>query len=341
MTNEYYKVQKKDAEKTIVVFSSIHTTPGRFRFERQLADVNVNAIFLNCPNNSWYLQGVPGLGDSLSATRDALKQLIKSTFPDSKIYALGSSMGASGLIALTAGLDIENSFAFCPEIDLFGKYSFSSNYYKGPVTAHRNLWSELADSKNLNIFYGEECESDLNQLCSIKTDTSIPVLTFAHEGHGTIEAIFLSEGMNGLLDSLLNGRPMIPKVIERGHAAGSLVTCKTLWKSYWISKNKSKDALTQNQIKEALESLALKTATDRSYYALIQYWRAQLSNSKDEKKILLENALESAPHSLRTASAYFKLFGTDQMKNEFKERFRLRYGNRYTDHARAEPIRKF
>ncbi|MBI6888307.1 hypothetical protein [Pseudomonas putida] len=341
MTDEYYKIQNKDAEKTILVFSSIHTTPGRFRFERQLADVNVNAVFLNCPNNSWYLQGVPGLGSSMDESRAALKRLIRNSFPDSKIYALGSSMGASGLIGLAAGLEIENSFAFCPEIDLFGKYSFSSNYYKGPATEHRDLWAELADSQNLKIFYGEECESDLNQLCSIKTDTDIPVLTFAHEGHGTIEAIFLSEGMDGMLDSLLNDRPMIPKIIERGHAAGSLVTCKTLWKSYWFSKNKSKDSVVQAQILGALEDLSLKAMPDRSYYALIQYWRAQLTNSKHEKKSLLENALESAPLSLRTASAYFKSFGTDQMKNEFKEKFRLRYGNRYTDHARAEPIRKF
>lgn len=341
MTDEYYKIQNKDAEKTIIVFSSIHTTPGRFRFERQLADINVNAIFLNCPDNSWYLQGVPGLGESLSDTRHTLRKLIKNKFPDSKLFTLGSSMGASGLIALTAGLEIENSFAFCPEIDLFGKYSFSSNYYKGPATQHRNLWRELNECHNLNIFYGEECESDLNQLCKIKTDTQVPVLTFAHEGHGTIEAIFLTEGMNGILDSLLNKRPMTPKVVERGHAAGSLVTCKSLWKSYWTSKERNKDIAVQQRTLEALNELAQKTRSDRSYFALIQYWRAILSNSKDDKKALLESALESAPFSLRSASVYFKSFGTDAMKIEFKERFKLRYGNRYTEHARAEPIRKF
>ncbi len=341
MNTDYYKIQDKNAKKTIIVFSSIHTLPGRFRFERQLSNLDVNVIFLNCPNNSWYLQGVPGLGDSLSSTREAIKSLIETRFSDSKVFAFGSSMGASGLIGITAGLEIERSFAFCPEIDLFGKYSFSSNYYKGPKTDFRDLWAELRDCENLSIFYGEECESDLNQLCSLKNLTDIPLQTFAHEGHGTIEAIFLSEGMDGILDSLLNDRPISPKVIERGHISGSLVTCKTLWRAYILSKSRTKNEATLAQVRESLSDLAKKTRTDRSYYALIQYWRAVLAQDKSEKIEYLESAMRSAPHSLRTASAYFKIHGEDSMKAEFKQRFRNKYGDRYTEHARSDLIRKF
>jgi hypothetical protein len=339
MKTNYYKIQDKNSEKTIIVFSSIHTLPGKFRFERQLSNLDINVIYLNCPNNSWYLQGVPGLGESLSDTRDAIRTLISSRFPSSKIYALGSSMGASGLIGITAGLDIERSFAFCPEIDLFGKYSFSSNYYKGPKTDIRDLWSELNDCKNLSIFYGEECESDLNQLCSLKSLTSIPLQTFAHEGHGTIEAIFLSEGMDGIIDSLLNDRRISPKVIERGHITGSLLTCKALWKAYTVSKTKDESMLTQ--VRQSLTDLASKTKTDRSYYSLIQYWRAILTQNRAEKIELLESAMHSAPNSLRIASAYFKIQGADSMKEEFKQKFREKYGDRYTEHTRADLIRKF
>ncbi|MDP9688889.1 UNVERIFIED_ORG: hypothetical protein J2W82_002550 [Pseudomonas mohnii] len=341
MSTDYYKIQDKNAEKTVIVFSSIHTLPGKFRFERQFANLDINVIFLNCPNNSWYLQGVPGLGDSLSTTRDAIKNIIDTTFPDSKVFALGSSMGASGLIGITSGLNIERAFAFCPEIDLFKKYSFSANYYKGAITKQRDLWSELRECKNLHIFYGEECESDLNQLCSLKIQTDIPLQTFAHEGHGTIEAIFLTEGLDGILDSLLNYRPVMPKIIQRGHIPGSLVTCKTLWRSYFCSRPDTKSDVLIMEVRESLADLANKTKPDRSYYPLIQYWRAILEPKKSEKLELLECAMASAPHSLRIASAYFKIHGEDSVKLAFKQKFREKYGDRYTDHSRADLIRIF
>lgn len=341
MNSEYYKIQDKNSSDTIIALSSIHTLPGRFRFERQLSNLDANVIFLNCPQNSWYLQGVPGLGDSMGGTRDAISSLIDTRFPGSKIFAFGSSMGASGLIGITAGLDIERSFAFCPEIDLFRKYSFSSNYYKGPRTDIRDLWGELRDCKNLSVFYGEECESDLNQLCSLKTLTNIPLQTFAHEGHGTIEAIFLTEGIGGILDSLINSRPIYPKIIDRGHITGSLITCKSLWKAYYLSRSKKNDDPEVIQFGKFLADLAIKTKTDRSYFSLIQFWRAALSQNKSEKIELLEQALISAPQSVRTASAYFKLHGDNASKEQFKKKFREKYGDLYTDHARAELIRKF
>lgn len=331
----FVKIQNRNADRTLVVFSSIHTIPGRFRFERQLADVNANVIFLNCPNNSWYLQGVPGLGDTMSSARKALKQIINEQFPGTRLFSLGSSMGASGLIALTTGLDIHRSFAFCPEIDLFGEASFSRKHYAGAETSVRDLWCELKECENINIFYGEECEHDLHQLAKLRQRfPGLPTQTFAHQPHGVVEAIYLTEGMSGILSSLLDGTKLRPKIVEQGHISGSRRSCEALWRAYCAVHKPDAG------IAAELKYLAETVDKTRSYYPLFLFWRARLTHNKEERLHLLEQARALAPYSLRIAHFYFREAESEIAKEQFKHTFTARFGQRYIDNPRAEMIRQ-
>src|SRR5690606_33961195 len=96
--SDYYRIEDRGYENTILIFSSIHPVPGRFRFDRLMGKIPANIIYLNCVNNSWYLCGIPGLGDDLPTTRKNLQKLIRDRLPGTKLFAFGSSMGASGMI---------------------------------------------------------------------------------------------------------------------------------------------------------------------------------------------------------------------------------------------------
>lgn len=327
----YLKVIDRQSERTTVVFSSIHTELGRFRFERQFANIDTNLVLLNCPNNEWYLHGIPSLGDSPSEARKGLASLIKERFPGTKIFGLGSSMGGSGLIQLMAGIATERTLAFCPEIDLFGRASFSRRHYAGPGTNVRDLWSELKDHPNLNLFYGEECEHDLVQLARVRQRTNNKVATFANEPHGVVEAIYLTEGFLPIASALFDGQDLRPKIISRGHVAGSLRTCLSLWDAS-ISRAGQKPILNR------LDLMLSETSHDRSYYPQILYWKSILTDSFTEKVEAINEAFLLTKNSLRIASLYFS---TTQMDStEFKKDFISRYGDRYSQNARASTLRK-
>lgn len=332
--SDYYKIEDRGSEKTILIFSSIHTIPGRFRFDRLMGKVPANIIYLNCVNNSWYLHGIPGLGEDLYTARRNLKELIKDKFPGTKLFAFGSSMGSSGMIAMSPELDLENAFAFCPEIDLFGKGSFSGNYFKDYAGKKRDLWDEFLAIRNINIFYGEECENDLAQLIRIKDRSNVPITTIAFEPHGVIEAVCLTEGIDGIIDSLLNKKPFSPKVLQKDHISGSKITCSLISRAYRANNDE------KPQILNELQDFSEKTKKDRSYYPLLRYWQARLSTDIEEKENSIREAMSLAPSSLRTAQLYFTITKNEHEKEQFKSIWRKKFGNKYADHSRAKALQE-
>ncbi|CAM8031748.1 hypothetical protein [Atlantibacter hermannii] len=332
--SDYYRIEDRGYENTILIFSSIHTVPGRFRFDRLMGKIPANIIYLNCVNNSWYLCGIPGLGDDLPTTRKNLQKLIRDRLPGTKLFAFGSSMGASGMIAMSSELELENAFAFCPEIDLFGKGSFSGNYFKNYSGDKKDLWDEFLSIKNISIFYGEECENDLAQLIRIKERADCPITTIAFEPHGVIEAVCLTEGIEGIIDALLNKKSFNPKILQKGHIAGSKITGNLISKAYKANNNEKPQILIQ------IRELSEKTKKDRSYYPLLKYWQARLSADPDEKRNSIREAMSLAPSSLRIAQLYFTLNKSVEEKEQFKSIWREKFGNKYADHSRAKILQE-
>lgn len=329
----YLKIDKRGFKKTILVFSSINTIAGRFRFDRALNDVEANIIYLNCPNNSWYLQGIPDLGSSLDESRIELEKILQKEFSDNQLYAFGSSMGAAGLLAMLPDIKLTNAFAFCPEIDLFLPKSFSHRYYNGPKIRKENLWKELGKIENVKIFYGEECPQDLMQLYNIKKYSStIPITTFANEGHGVIEAIYFTEGIMGVINALLNGIELKPEVIERGHIYGSSIACWLIAQSNIVKGNDVE------KLKFELTRIISSTDYNRSYYSQLLYAKASLVSEIEEKKELLREALWFAEDSLKIAKAYFELLDDHYAAALFKKSWINKFGSHYANQKRAMSV---
>lgn len=100
------------ASDVCIVASAAKTRPGSFMLGNVLADIPVNRIFVNCPNNQWYLDGIPGLGNDLSSSAAALRHIADDLRGEGgKILVLGSSMGGYGAVAMGALMQADIVFA--------------------------------------------------------------------------------------------------------------------------------------------------------------------------------------------------------------------------------------
>lgn len=100
-TGTFHRLIGRDSDTLLVAFSSWNTSPGRFRPFRALVPLPYALLFVNCPDNAWYLGGIPGLGATVDAVSGALAQLAGSG-GYRRVVTYGSSMGGFG--ALLHGL---------------------------------------------------------------------------------------------------------------------------------------------------------------------------------------------------------------------------------------------
>ncbi|HBB33701.1 MAG TPA: hypothetical protein DDZ80_27120 [Cyanobacteria bacterium UBA8803] len=94
-------------------------SPARFDFygrTKKLANlVNkpINRILVRDVSNSWYHNGIPGLGSNVDEVAESLKQLIKQISP-SKVITIGQSMGAYAAIMFGQLIGADRVIAFGP-----------------------------------------------------------------------------------------------------------------------------------------------------------------------------------------------------------------------------------
>jgi hypothetical protein len=116
---DYCRIELRDSNRTIIAFSAINCPVGKFHGSRALQDVDCNMVFLNCPRNSWYLDGIPGLGGSIEDAAEALRGLlVKFGLSDTRIMTWGGSMGGYGAVVFGSLLNVEAIIATGAEIEL-------------------------------------------------------------------------------------------------------------------------------------------------------------------------------------------------------------------------------
>lgn len=146
----------------LIAFSSVNTAQGRFKPYKIPYDSNVNVIFVNDEGNNWYLNGIPGLSDSVEESSMLLVKLAKS-IGNGQVVTFGTSMGAYAAIlyAILGGAD--GYIVFGPEPELLLPGSRSEQYLKEQTKANvYDLRALLSKSTIRNyIFLPESDEIDL------------------------------------------------------------------------------------------------------------------------------------------------------------------------------------
>ena len=99
----------------VVAFSSLNVSEGNFEFKTQFEPLQGARLYLNCPENGYYLNGVPGFAESL----DDLGEKIKAYAEEhgaSHIDMVASGMGTFAALATAGVAGADRVFGFSPVI---------------------------------------------------------------------------------------------------------------------------------------------------------------------------------------------------------------------------------
>ncbi|MCU0839107.1 MAG: hypothetical protein MUE49_10355 [Rhodospirillales bacterium] len=113
----FLKVTATGHPVVLVAFSHIDTSPGHFAQSRVLDDLPYAKVFLNCPDNAYYLRPIPGVGDDVAAIAARLRGEIAALNP-ARVVLFGNSMGAYGALLYGALLGADLTLAMGPEVQL-------------------------------------------------------------------------------------------------------------------------------------------------------------------------------------------------------------------------------
>ncbi|MEO5912986.1 MAG: hypothetical protein ABIS50_02055 [Luteolibacter sp.] len=185
----YCRIVLRDSPRTIVVFSAVNYPAGKFAASRVLENTDCNVVFLNCPHNSWYLEGVPGLGKCPESSAKALLALLAGFgLTEDRRVVWGSSMGGYGAVVYGALLGADVIVASGAVLKLFAPGSLSVKYLK--------LDGKRADLRPLDVrqlvanargrfflYAGEFYYPDLASVRLLMDLPNVSVTTLADFGH--------------------------------------------------------------------------------------------------------------------------------------------------------------
>lgn len=154
------KTNQYKIDNIIVWFSALDTKPGSFNGWKSLAN-NYSFVLLNCEDNTWYLNGIPGLGDGYKTASYSLRALLITEFGEDALeraYFWGPSMGGFGALLYGSIIKPKSIIAAGVETDLFkpGTNSLAAN--KNRVAARDNDFSnmDLSGIEDIYIYSGED-----------------------------------------------------------------------------------------------------------------------------------------------------------------------------------------
>lgn len=128
---DYCRIVLRDSPRTIISFSEANVPAGGFGGSRIFEDADCNVVCLNCPDNSWYLEGVPGLGTCPESTVAALLALLADLgLTHDRRVTWGSSMGGYGAVVYGALLGVDVIVVSGAVLKLFEPGSLSLEYFK-------------------------------------------------------------------------------------------------------------------------------------------------------------------------------------------------------------------
>ncbi|NHK29514.1 hypothetical protein FF098_016515 [Parvularcula flava] len=120
-----------------IFFAHVDVPAGKAAQSNVARHLGGNKVFLNCPGNSWYQEGVPGIASDLTGVLSWLSDLVSETSA-SEIKLVGHSMGAYACLAARGWLGEGTFIATSPELELDHPHSRS---VRNNVRTDRNFKS--------------------------------------------------------------------------------------------------------------------------------------------------------------------------------------------------------
>ncbi|MES2922693.1 MAG: hypothetical protein V4819_14160 [Verrucomicrobiota bacterium] len=185
----YCRIVVRDSPQTIILFSAVDVPAGKFSGSNSLGNTDSNVVYLNCQHNSWYLEGVPGLGKCPESSAMGLNALLAGFgLTKDRRIVWGSSMGGYGAVVYGALLGADVVVASGAVLKLFEPGSKSQTYLKVvgrredlPLPDVRQL---VGNARSRFFLYVGECHyTDLASARLIMGLPNVSVTTLADFGH--------------------------------------------------------------------------------------------------------------------------------------------------------------
>lgn len=195
----YCRIVATGHPETIVSFSAIQCPPGKFFTSRIFTGIPQNVVFLNCPGNAWYLDGIPGLGSSIEEAAAGLRSVLEQLgISATRKTFWGGSMGGFGAVLYGALCDADIIVATGAELTLLvagGNTELILKQRQGRSQfPELHLESRVCDSKGRYFLYcGEFAYHDLVSAKSIMSLPMVRVGTLRDFGHalpGYLEEVY-------------------------------------------------------------------------------------------------------------------------------------------------------
>lgn len=205
LPNDYIKIVNKDSNlPTLIAFSSVNTKKGSFKPYKLFFNLPYNIIFLNCSNNSWYLEGIEGLSNDYEECAKKIVLLAKK-IGNGKVYSIGTSMGAFGAILYTCIGNADACIAFGTEtvLDIEGSRSFIHRKIK-----YKDFF-DLREIINKNpvpilLFFPENDEIDLFNAILLKGFQNIQFFPIKGIEHPSIQFIESESELYNIIQEFSN-----------------------------------------------------------------------------------------------------------------------------------------
>lgn len=218
--SEYCAFIKGTGCDVTIVFAALNTEKGRFLGVRSFMHEEGHTIFVNCPDNQWYLNGIPGLGETWQAAAETLRNLCNELAgPEHQSTYYGGSMGGYGALLYGSRNRAGCIVATGVEFELCVPLGNAINHIK--PSGENPIYEEInKHDSNIFVIYGGMSVADL--YCASKALEKIKKATFniylikgaGHSIPGILEKEF---GLSKFIKALRCG--CIPEFI--GHPISS------------------------------------------------------------------------------------------------------------------------
>lgn len=280
VSETHHLILHPGARQFLILLSATGTKPGRFNLWKYADVLPCHKLYLRVPTNSWYQQGVPGLGADLEETLESIRRLIAGTGAD-RVCTVGSSMGGYG--AILFGLELDASvLAFSPEIVLDLPFSRSSKMIPDDVErVVPDLRDKLAKANHpVMIYTGEMDPVDLYCAAMIRKLSHISIVTFRDDEHTVMRTLFQTGRLEQTLMDFVEGNSLQP-IMEKGNALSVARYPRHFYRG-WQHYVKRNDTAAIEEFRLALEAYPIS--------ARVNFFMAKLLLRNDNPEKAREHA---------------------------------------------------
>ena len=236
--DHFHLLRNEQSDKLVIFFTATGRIPRLFNFwgvgNALVSDYNI--LFVNGFKNSWYQDGVKGMGEDLAGTIDWIRTWC-SEAGVTDILCTGQSMGGYGAL-LFGGLLKARALAFAGETVLQLPHSrFNHLADKDTELLYPSIAGAFPEGFDATLIIGENDPVDIISAEYLRKMPGAKIIPMKHVGHGPAGYLRNRERLEPVLRAWIEGEEL-PEFPELGHSMEAAGFSQAFYDGYVHFKNK-------------------------------------------------------------------------------------------------------